>query len=188
MSSPVLRGAKPSRANSSCFVPSLSVPANSASSVFLANYPQFLISVLNTVTISLLACFHVSQEWSSYCQKRKLLRVTHPEGMQRSKYSVSMPLRYEHQVSVWVYRCLSLHSLLIAVVDCRYGLPFTVAFFALHWLASQSQFIVQSLTYGGTDGTPRAWQPNLDGFVTTGYSVAATFTGKVRSLVCNNSG
>ena len=47
---------------------------------------------------------------------RKPLRVTAPEGLQRSTYSVSVPLKF--------------------------GLPVLIAFSVLHWTISQSVFVV----------------------------------------------
>ena len=112
-----------------------------------------IISILSLTTMGLLTSFHVSHEWSSYALKRKLLRVTHPEGMQRSKYSVSMPLRY--------------------------GLPFTGAFILLHFFVSEAIFVVQSITYGGGNGLAlRPWTPNSQGSITTGYSPVATMTSE----------
>lgn len=62
----------------------------------------------------------------------------------------------------------------------RYGLPFTIAFIVLHWFVSQSNFVVQSIAYGGSDGTVHSWNPNPTqaGYVTVGYSPAGTFTCK----------
>ncbi|KAK3637796.1 hypothetical protein LTR56_012002 [Elasticomyces elasticus] len=59
---------------------------------------------------------------------RKTLRVSAPRGLQRSSYFVSMP---------W-----------------RYGIPLISSMALLHWLMSQSLFVVAAVAYGG-DGIPQ---------------------------------
>lgn len=58
----------------------------------------------------------VANEWDRYGETRKPLRVTEPQGHQRSTYFISVPLKY--------------------------GLPIIVAFGALHYTISQSVFVV----------------------------------------------
>lgn len=58
----------------------------------------------------------VANEWDEFGKNRKTLRLTSPEGIQRSSYFISVPLKY--------------------------GLPVLVAFGALHYTISQSVFVV----------------------------------------------
>jgi hypothetical protein len=75
---------------------------------------------------------------------RKTLRVSAPVGIQRSSYFVSMPLRY--------------------------GIPLIVTMSLLHWLISQSLFVVATVSYesDGTAGTP---------VYTSAYSLQAMIVG-----------
>ena len=59
----------------------------------------------------------VASEWAEYFYHRKPLRVTSPTGQQRSSYWLQLPFAY--------------------------AIPLTVASGLLHWLASQSIFMVQ---------------------------------------------
>ena len=63
----------------------------------------------------------VSDEWAGYQKTRKTLRVSFPEGIQRSSYFISMPLRY--------------------------GIPLTVSMSLLHWTVSQSVFVVRVISH-----------------------------------------
>lgn len=58
----------------------------------------------------------VADEWDRFGKIRKTLRVTMPQGLQRSSYFVSVPLKY--------------------------SLPILIAFSALHYTISQSVFVV----------------------------------------------
>jgi len=63
----------------------------------------------------------ISVEWNSYARNRKALRVTQPHGIQRSSYFLSLPFRY--------------------------GVPLTICSGILHWLLSESVFLVYPTTY-----------------------------------------
>lgn len=58
----------------------------------------------------------VANEWDRFGKTRKPLRVTEPQGLQRSTYFISVPLKY--------------------------GLPILIGFSALHYTISQSVFVV----------------------------------------------
>lgn len=75
---------------------------------------------------------------------RKTLRVSAPVGIQRSSYFISMPLRY--------------------------GIPLIATMSLLHWLISQSLFVVATVTYesDGAAGTP---------IYTSAYSLQAMIAG-----------
>ena len=76
-----------------------------------------LYMVLNAFISYLL----VGKEWAEYAKKRKTLRVTSPEEIQRSSYFVSIPLKY--------------------------GIPLMLASAVLHWTQSQSIFVIRIAAY-----------------------------------------
>lgn len=96
-------------------------PAGLISNVLIANLPQFILSILYVFYNSMLSCFLVQREFSRMYNTRKPLRVSEPEGIQRSSYFISLPLRY--------------------------GVPLFVAFGLTHWLISQSLFLARIAVY-----------------------------------------
>jgi hypothetical protein len=113
-------------------------------SVLYANYWQVLVSILYFSINNLFTHYHVCHEWSRYAIRRKFLRVTHPKGMQRSTYMISLPLRY--------------------------GAPLMIASTILHVLISQSIFLINCKIYRYTTGDYEA-NPSHDkhgSFVTAG--------------------
>ncbi|KAF2476761.1 uncharacterized protein BDR25DRAFT_375874 [Lindgomyces ingoldianus] len=90
--------------------------------VFLANAPQVIISIIyfsyNAVITSMLLAY----EWDGYSKTRKGLRVsTKQQGAQRSTYFLQLPYRY--------------------------AVPLMVFSTVIHWLASQSIFVVSVELY-----------------------------------------
>jgi hypothetical protein len=110
--------------------------------VLWANYWQIIISFLYLAYNALLTCQLVSEEWGGYASERKTLRVSHPLGIQRSSYFISMPMKY--------------------------GIPLLGANATLHWLVSQSVFVVSTTTY-----FPGDVEDISQSFTTTGYSTSA---------------
>jgi hypothetical protein len=88
---------------------------------WLSNMPQVLLSFcylnLNTLCTSM-AC---AQEWNTLGSTRKSLRVTKPEGEQRSTYFLQLPYRW--------------------------AIPLITFSGALHWLLSQTFFLVRFDTF-----------------------------------------
>lgn len=84
---------------------------------FLANIPQIILSgsyfAVNRLCTSM--CF--TKEWNSYAASRKGLRATNPKGEQRRTHFLQLPLRW--------------------------AVPLTVMSGTLHWLLSQSIFLVR---------------------------------------------
>ncbi|KAF4543969.1 uncharacterized protein LTHEOB_6635 [Lasiodiplodia theobromae] len=123
-------------------------------SVLLANLPQALLSYLYLCFNALYTCMLLTREWTQYLHSRKPLRVTAPVGRQRSTYWLHLPYRY--------------------------SVPLLVASGLLHWLASQSLFLVQVTVTAEHDRDPaRARQIS-----TCGYSpVAIILTTALGSLI-----
>ena len=81
-----------------------------------SNLWQFVISLLYLAYNAVFTAMLVAHEWDRFGKVRKTLRVTEPQGLQRSTYAISVPLKY--------------------------GLPTLFAFAILHYTVSQSVFVV----------------------------------------------
>ncbi|MCJ1287655.1 hypothetical protein MMC26_007007 [Xylographa opegraphella] len=79
--------------------------------------PQMLLSVNYFLYNSLYTGMLLTAETNSYAVHRKALRVSNPQGAQRSTYYLQLPYRY--------------------------AIPLMIIFGALHWAFSQSVFFVQ---------------------------------------------
>ena len=89
--------------------------------ILIANSPQLLLSCLYFAYNGLWTYMLVSQEWLSYAQEKKGLRVTSPRGKQRSTYTLQLPYRY--------------------------GIPLMIISGLLHWLVSQSIYLLDIDAY-----------------------------------------
>ena len=67
----------------------------------------------------------LAQEWDEYSRHRKPLRVTTPQGRQRSTYRLQLPYRY--------------------------SIPLLITAGILHWLTSQSIFLARVDVFGQDD-------------------------------------
>lgn len=106
-------------------------PTDMISLVLIANLPQVILSFLYFAYNGMFTAMLLGYEWTSYAYKRKGLRVTHvPCGLQRSTYFLQLPYRF--------------------------GTPLVVLSGTLHWLVSQSIFVVsidEYDRYGDYDGS-----------------------------------
>lgn len=85
---------------------------------WLANLPQFVLSVVYFMINRICTSICSAQEWNNYALHRKGLRVTEmPRGFQKSTHFLQLPYRW--------------------------AIPLTVAQGFLHWLLSQSVFLVR---------------------------------------------
>ena len=98
--------------------------------VLIVNTPQLVLSLVYLFYNNLFTCMLVSAEWISFAHQRKSLRVTRPKGQQRSTYFLSLPYRF--------------------------SLPLLVASMLLHWMISQSLFLVQVDVHVGDGDGPRS--------------------------------
>ncbi|KAE8393580.1 hypothetical protein BDV23DRAFT_170029 [Aspergillus alliaceus] len=94
---------------------------NTLAMVLLANTPQIVLSTLYYLTNSLLTSMVMAAEYNSYSVRRKHLRVTWPEGDQRSTYFLSLPYSF--------------------------SIPTIVVSAVLHWLLSMSVSYVAIYQY-----------------------------------------
>lgn len=86
--------------------------------VAVINLPQTLLSFLYLFYNGILTSMLMGVEWNSYGQQRKYLRVSSPKGQQRGTYWLQLPFRY--------------------------SLPLLISFTILHWLVSQSVYLVST--------------------------------------------
>ncbi|KAJ6186919.1 hypothetical protein N7519_001827 [Penicillium mononematosum] len=87
-----------------------------------ANLPQLIFSFLYVAYNSILTSMCLSAEWSRFGHRRKGLRVSHnPRLSQRSNYFLTLPYRY--------------------------AVPLMATSAVLHWLVSQSLFIIAIEAY-----------------------------------------
>jgi len=104
---------------------SLDVTSEKSSILFLliiiTNSPQLLFSWLYFLYNALYTSMLSAHEILSYSKHRKALRVSYPDGLQRSTYWLQLPFRY--------------------------SVPLLVASSLLHWLISQSLFIARMSFY-----------------------------------------
>lgn len=99
-----------------------SFPTDMISLVLIANLPQVILSFLYFAYNGMFTAMLLGYEWTSYAWKRKGLRVSRvPSGLQRSTYFLQLPYRF--------------------------GFPLVVLSGTLHWLVSQSIFVVSMDAY-----------------------------------------
>ncbi|KAJ4347307.1 uncharacterized protein N0V89_011247 [Didymosphaeria variabile] len=113
----------------------------------IANTPQVILSWIYFSYNGLLTLMSLAREWESYGLQHKGLRVSvAPEGAQRSTYFLQLPYR-------------------IAV-------PFSMLSAFLHWLVSQSFFMVSVQLYGYDETQGWMFMPDNPGTrVSVGYSL-----------------
>ncbi|QMW25983.1 hypothetical protein G4B84_001228 [Aspergillus flavus NRRL3357] len=113
------------------------------SNVLVANTPQLLFSMIYFTFNAIFTAMTLAAEWSRYANHRKGLRVSGPpEVAQRSSYFLSLPYRF--------------------------AVPALTFSALLHWLLSQSIFVVGIESYTGN----LQRDPTRD-FITCGYSPPA---------------
>ena len=109
----------------------------------VANSPQIILSFIYFTYNGLFTAMLLSREWNDFSRERKGIRVSGlPRGHQRSSYFLHLPYRY--------------------------SVPLMALSGLLHWLVSQSFFLVNINSYGTHSSSA------LDIFyMTCGYSPAA---------------
>ncbi|KAJ5601238.1 hypothetical protein N7510_010772 [Penicillium lagena] len=129
-------------------------PTSTIANTLIANCPQLIFSMLYFAINGLLSAMALAHEWSQYAVQRKGLRVSAcPTGSQRTSYFLSLPFRY--------------------------SLPMTAVSATLHWLISQSLFLVKVFAYN-TDGNR---DPGQD-VVTCAWSPVATLSVIIIGGLC----
>lgn len=117
-------------------------------SVLIANSPQLLFSFLYYLYNGLLTSMLAALEQSHFAIAKKALRVSAPEGYQRSSWFLSLPYRY--------------------------GIPLMLTSGLLHWFISQALFFVRVVTYEENGGGPDLVAVSRVGFSPIGIVMAFT--------------
>lgn len=109
----------------------------------LASSPQLLITFIYFTYNSIFTSMAMALEWSQFAHIRRALRVSNPTGRQRSTYRLQLPYRY--------------------------GIPLMLLITSLHWLISQSIFVVRVRIrdFEGIEDVESS-------IITCGYSLIAT--------------
>lgn len=108
--------------NSQTIVRGTGWPTSLIANTIIANTPQAVFSILYFASNAVFTTMSLAAEWSDYAVRRKGLRVsTSPHGAQRSTYFLSLPYRH--------------------------ALPLVLFAAVLHWLISQSLFLVAVQAY-----------------------------------------
>ncbi|KUJ12911.1 uncharacterized protein LY89DRAFT_721741 [Mollisia scopiformis] len=108
----------------------------------LANLPQGILAFLYLTYNSLFSCMLGAFEWNRFARFSKPLRVSAPQGKQRSTYYLQLPYTY--------------------------AIPLLIMSICLHWLLSESLFLVRvNIRYGPGGSDSRV--------TTIGYSCIAIF-------------
>lgn len=126
--------------------------------VLLANLPQLVLSFIYVMYSGLYTCMLLTREWVLYGTERKGLRTTYPQGQQRSTYYLQIPYAY--------------------------SFPLIVASGLMHWLISQSIFLVAIDIYDHN----HKFDKDTPKVITAGYSCIAIIfcllMGTVMVVVC----
>lgn len=110
------------------------------SNVFFANMFQVICSLIYFLYSGLLTSLCVSAEWFGFAEHRKALRVSWPMGKQRSSFFLSLP---------W-----------------KYGVPLAAASSILHWLISQSIFVINTDGWNSDGSRNRSLDASRVGYST----------------------
>ncbi|KAK1079829.1 hypothetical protein LTR33_006062 [Friedmanniomyces endolithicus] len=123
--------------------------------IIVANVAQLGVSVLYFLVTGLLAVMAIADEWSRFIVERKTLRLSSPHGIQRSSYFLALPYRL--------------------------SLPLMAGMAILHWLISQSLFVIstESFYYAGT-GAPVSLVQNPEHDT---YMVGFSFPGGMLAMI-----
>ncbi|KAF6831723.1 hypothetical protein CMUS01_07207 [Colletotrichum musicola] len=114
--------------------------------VVLANTPQVIMSLLYFNFNALFTNISLATEWDRFGGKQgKGLRVsTSPQGAQRETYFLQLPYRY--------------------------SIPLAAISGGVHWLISQSIFLVYLEEYSSSTGDPTKFEPSTGGVTSCGWS------------------
>jgi hypothetical protein len=120
--------------------------------VLLANTPQLAISFVYVLYNNCLNRMMLGREYSGYARHRKPLRVSRPEGEQRSTYRLQLPYRY--------------------------SAPLMGTMAVLHWLVARSIFLVEINVFD-YDANPMAEKVSACGYSSMAIVLALFVSGAI---------
>ncbi|KAK5729389.1 hypothetical protein LTR17_012019 [Elasticomyces elasticus] len=123
--------------------------------IFVANLAQLGVTALYFLVTGVLAVMAIADEWSRFIDERKTLRMSYPHGIQRSSYRLALPYRL--------------------------SLPLMAGMAILHWLISQSIFVIstEAYFYAGTQAAqPLAQIRDNDAYL-VGFSYPASILAMI---------
>ncbi|KAL8645139.1 MAG: hypothetical protein Q9226_007434 [Calogaya cf. arnoldii] len=129
--------------------------------IFVANFPQILLSFLYLAYNDLFTSMLLCREWINYSKHRKPLRVTKPRGEQRSTYSLQLPYSY--------------------------GIPLVIISGILHWLVSQSIFLARITVFDSLDRDDKRYSVSTCGYSCIAI-IAVIFVSSIALLAGNSIG
>ncbi|KAL4950215.1 hypothetical protein BDW69DRAFT_187553 [Aspergillus filifer] len=133
--------------NTQTMVDALGWPSGLIPNVLIANIPQLVFSFLYFMSNAILTNMTLASEWDNFALHRKGLRVsTAPQTHQRRTHFLSLPFRF--------------------------GIPLMLLAALLHWLMSQSIFLVRIMAY-----SPSGARDMIYDTMTVGYSPPAIVVG-----------
>ena len=129
--------------------------AQSLAAIFVANLAQLLVSALYFLVTGLIAVMAIADEWSRFLVERKTLRLSSPHSIQRSSYFLALPYRL--------------------------SVPLMGGMAILHWLISQSIFVIatEAYFYAGTQATESLARIREN----DAYMVGFSFPGAMLALI-----
>ncbi|KAL4945746.1 hypothetical protein BDV06DRAFT_229945 [Aspergillus oleicola] len=133
--------------NTQTMIDTLGWPGGLIPNVLIANIPQLIFSFLYFMSNAILTNITLASEWDNFALQRKGLRVsTRPRGHQRRTHFLSLPFRF--------------------------GIPLMLLSALLHWLMSQSIFLVRIKAYSEWGERNKSYDS-----MTVGYSPPAIVIG-----------
>ncbi|MCJ1398987.1 hypothetical protein MMC11_002189 [Xylographa trunciseda] len=119
--------------------------ASTASKVIITNTPQVLFSLIYLLYNSLFTSMLATAEVNSLAHRRKPLRVSDPHGAQRATYYLQLPYRY--------------------------GIPLMIVSGLLHWLISETIFLVNVSVFDVNDVEQPSRSTSACGWSATGLYI-----------------
>lgn len=102
------------------------------------NFPQIILSFCYLGLNNICTFLASAEEWNNFAHTRKGLRVSRPMAEQRSTYFLQLPYKW--------------------------AIPLIATSSALHWLLSQTFFLVRVDVYTGDSDTPSNWSRSACGY------------------------
>ncbi|KAK3631080.1 hypothetical protein LTR56_017104 [Elasticomyces elasticus] len=126
--------------------------------IVVANLAQLGVSAMYFLVSGLIAVMAIADEWSHFIVERKTLRLSSPHGIQRSSYMLLLPFKL--------------------------SLPLMGGMSILHWLISQSVFVIatDAYVYAGTQATETLTAVTKNDAYMVGFSFPGGFLAMIMGI------